>query len=827
MRHLIWPVALLITAPLTLAAEPTWFSEDFEEMPGSRLTGWTVETEDGSARVRRVGGAESLVMDFDSGEYETIRVYLRLQRGTGTVWFDEVRIDGLTIANAGFDQAEGNRLTGWGQDDVGEAIFWDPDHGRGDGCLRITRTAPGSQRRVWQNIPCEPKTKYRLTVWADQENLRGEAYAEVYGIKAGGLGRHLDSTPRLELPNEGRGERHLALHPRGGPVSVSHPLTAPEDRLLRLEADLKVSELDEGGDVRMAVVDQASGAELAGVTRAADPKAGGWARSGVNFVSPRGARPVVVITATARGGTACVDNLAVSPGRLTIMPQSARIGPISSGLTLPRGVLPEFRAPDSELIARGIALFAEVARERWGEFTDEVSLGPPVVIDVSGEEKPWPGNESYRLHVDADGGKIEAPTERGAFWGLMTLVDLLDTASGASADVLLVPACDINDRPAMPFRGTYKSGLPRDREERLSWCHRYARLKLNAVVIEDSIWFHLDDPENRKAAQEAFADFREWGIEPIPELQSGGWAGIQLAINPNVAEGKWQRDEKLTLAGTEPVALEHPNVIRTPSTDIVLTSEDKSVTYEEGRDYEVIPGEMKYVFRSDAAPFKVRRIADGRIPDGAVVLASYDWVSRVESGNCPYCPSEPLTYEIMIPAIENTINYLHPKYLHIGHDEPRVVNSDSRCLKRNLTGGQILAEDVRKLNDAAHEVDPDLQVMMWADALNPFHNGTWFKGEHEEELDLVPKDIIQNVWFYGATQPLAAGRSSFEHFQRFGFQFTGSPWDNVTCSHNWGVVAGEARRRGMNCLGLLYTSWSGRWDGLETLASVAWNPPRG
>jgi hypothetical protein len=74
---------------------------------------------------------------------------------------------------------------------------------------------------------------------------------------------------------------------------------------------------------------------------------------------------------------------------------------------------------------------------------------------------------------------------------------------------------------------------------------------------------------------------------------------------------------------------------------------------------------------------------------------------------------------------------------------------------------------------------------------------------------------------------LTRGRKSFQHFQRYGFTFTGSPWDDTTCCRNWGVVAGEARRRGLNCPGLLYTSWSGRWAGLETMASVAWNPPRG
>ncbi len=41
-----------------------------------------------------------------------------------------------------------------------------------------------------------------------------------------------------------------------------------------------------------------------------------------------------------------------------------------------------------------------------------------------------------------------------------------------------------------------------------------------------------------------------------------------------------------------------------------------------------------------------------------------------------------------------------------------------------------------------------------ADALNAYHNGTRFKGENEDKLDPVPKNVVQNIWFYGASDPL-------------------------------------------------------------------------
>ncbi len=820
MRQITQVVVILLAGAIAAGAQGAWFTEDFEDISRLQMSGWLVEPGRGQVVIKRGDSWRLLKMKFNSGEYTTIRPYLRIQCGTGTVFFDNLRIDRLPIQNPRFGQAEGNRLLGWEQDDVGRTVFWAPGVGSGRGCLRITRSTSGMSR-VWQDVPCRPNTDYALRVLARPQDLQGSAYAEVYGINpAGGLGRLFGGTAGVRTPRKRLGSQVLALRPRGEILTASRSITVPGERLLRIHADLNVENLPEG-QLRLGVVHQISGAQLGSMSVEGGEE--GWTRHAAHFLSPPEGKVALVLVAEAHRGRTCVDNISVTEPRLTINPQKIHLQPACQWLRLSPGQVPELDMPDSKLLARGRKMVTEALGRKWDQVPPQVdTTGPPIHIKISGEKVSWPATESYRLRVSLDGARIEAATERGAFLGLMTLVDLISITPDMPDGTVAIPGCEIEDWPAMPFRATYMGGLPRDEDSRLAWCHRFARLKLNAVVIEDSIWFHLDDAENRRLAQAASADFRSYGLEPIPELQSFGWAGCQLAINPNVVEGTWQQDEKVTLHGQQPAALAHPNVIRTPSTDIVLTNEQKTVTYEEARDYVVIPGQMKYIFRSDAEPFKVQRTPNSRIPDGTTVLANYDWVSRADSGNCPYCPSEPQTYKIMIPAIQNTIKYLRPKYLHIGHDEPAVLNRCSRCRKRDMTGAELIAEDLHKLNNAAHEVAPEIVLMMWADALNPYHNGTWFRGEHEEELNLVPKDIIQCVWFYGGGEPLSAGRRSFEHFQNYGFAVTGSPWYDHECCRNWGLVAGEARREHINCLGLLYTSWAGRWEALETLADVAW-----
>ncbi|MFW5868402.1 MAG: glycoside hydrolase family 20 zincin-like fold domain-containing protein [Armatimonadota bacterium] len=799
-RFMIAACTIAVTA--TLATADAWLAEDFEDVRSIEDSAWTVDDAEGWARVRGLGGPQRLVANFNSRDYSTVRVYLRIQRGTGTVWFDNVDIDGLSIENANFSEHDAHRISGWRQDDVGRNIFWD-EKGILGGSVRITQTDPEEMSRVYQNAECEPNTEYRLEVWAASEDLRGTAYAEVYGVNEGGdLGGQLGSTQHIRPPDERTGGHALALHPRSGPVAISREVGDAGDRLATLSADVNTEGLGEGA-ITLAVVDADTGRVVAESTREVDLQARGFIPMRLGFASPSGSGTEVRVSAVGRG-TALIDNITVGDVELTIPPQRVRLGKISEGCA-PGVISTDVEDP---MLANAIALFEEHIETRTPD---------RVEVIVSGADVEWPETERYELIADADGVRISAATATGAAHGVMTLLDLAAAGGGR------VPECRIVDWPAMPFRGTYRGGVPSG-NALADTCRQLMRLKMNSLVMESGVWYNLGDEDVREATREVFDTLRAWGIEPIPEIQSLGHASPQLSRNPHAVEGAWQRDEELTLSGTEPVALEHPNVLRTDATDIVITSADGATTYTEGEDYEVIEGVTDFPYEADAEPYRIRRIAGGGIADGATVLASYDHAVKMGSRNIPYCPSEPAVYEILFPVIESTIRHLEPETLHIGHDEPRIVNSDSRCLKRGMTGGELLAEDITKLNDFAHSVDEGVTLMMWADALNPYHNGTWFSDENEHQLDLVPKDVVQNIWFYGPTQPLTRGRDSFKHFQRYGFTFTGSPWDDPTCCRNWGVVAGEARREGKNCLGLLYTSWGSRWAGLETLAAVAWNP---
>jgi len=88
----------------------------------------------------------------------------------------------------------------------------------------------------------------------------------------------------------------------------------------------------------------------------------------------------------------------------------------------------------------------------------------------------------------------------------------------------------------------------------------------------------------------------------------------------------------------------------------------------------VVDGTLVYGRPDKAEPFTVHRLPGGRIPDGGTVLANYDVIAKGGS----YCPIEPAVYTFCLAQLQAVVRVLHPRYVHIGHDEPTRMNSDSR-----------------------------------------------------------------------------------------------------------------------------------------------------
>lgn len=155
--------------------------------------------------------------------------------------------------------------------------------------------------------------------------------------------------------------------------------------------------------------------------------------------------------------------------------------------------------------------------------------GKGMKLDIALGEKPAAKagvaakSGAYRLTVGKKGANIAAFDDRGVYYALQTLRQLLE--SGDAADGTL-PAIDINDSPTLKHRGVVEGfyGDPWSHEVRKSLIDYYGRNKLNTYVFGPK-----DDPYHSSP---------HWR-EPYPEAQARQIAELVDACRRNRVDFVW------------------------------------------------------------------------------------------------------------------------------------------------------------------------------------------------------------------------------------------------------------------------------------------------
>ena len=272
------------------------------------------------------------------------------------------------------------------------------------------------------------------------------------------------------------------------------------------------------------------------------------------------------------------------------------------------------------------------------------------------------------------------------------------------------------------------------------------------------------------------------------------------------------------------------NVVRAEHLPVVVKSADGKRTFAEGTDYDVLPGELRFPFKRDTKPWRIRRKPGGSIKPGHEVLVSYHW-AKPEA--ITYCPSEPRTHAIMKEAVQRTIRLLKPRFVHIGHDEPRIINVDARCRRRGLKAHELFADDIKRIHGYAREADPGVRLMMWADALRVRDGKVQIAWHSKEVCALdeatrgIPKDIIMCRWIYSSSsKPVSTQINGLHELTAplldAGYDVTVSPWYDLVNTYCWAQAVRRLRAKSSKCRGLFLTTWSSRWQALPLCADLMW-----
>lgn len=204
--------------------------------------------------------------------------------------------------------------------------------------------------------------------------------------------------------------------------------------------------------------------------------------------------------------------------------------------------------------------------------------------------------------------------------------------------------------------------------------------------------------------------------------------------------------------------------------------------------------------------------------EGKRLKTSYYHLATTLEDQVTICPSEPKTYELLKDEYQRVNKLLSPSSLFLSHDEIRVGNWCDACMKRNLTPGQQLADNVRKCIQIVKTGNPKARLFIWSDMFDPNHNarGDYYlvNGSWEGSWAGLSSDVVIVDWYFGArkqTLPFFEGRG---HKQLLAEYYDG-PVQNI---RTWLDDAKNVK----GVCGVMYTTWQQDYSQLEAFAKAAW-----
>jgi hypothetical protein len=321
-----------------------------------------------------------------------------------------------------------------------------------------------------------------------------------------------------------------------------------------------------------------------------------------------------------------------------------------------------------------------------------------------------PGKEGYSLTVDRNRAVVAGWDDHGAFYGFQSLRQLIREKDGYALE-----GVNVRDWPVMPFRGIrlYIPG-----PENISFFNRFIRdfmalYKFNKVIIEVNCMRLTRHPE-----------------------VNAGWIEFSKYM-------KYTRTSELLGIHGQTRNSGHQDA----GDGFIVEQDDvrKIVKIANENYIEVIP----------------------EIPSlthGYYLLTRHPELAEYEADIWPdtYCPSNPASYDLMFDVLDEYIDVMNPKMIHIGHDEWRGAPLDvcPRCRGKDYS--ELFANDVNKLHGFLKK--KDIRVAMWGDFLLESVRG---KGPHDRTSrtgysyqtpgglrpevvrESIPKDILLFNWFWG------------------------------------------------------------------------------
>lgn len=320
-----------------------------------------------------------------------------------------------------------------------------------------------------------------------------------------------------------------------------------------------------------------------------------------------------------------------------------------------------------------------------------------------------PGAEGYILQVTNNAVVIGGSDDAGAFYGLQSLRQLIQSGGGKQ-----IQGLKVRDWPNFPFR---------------------------------AIRLYIPGPENLPFFKRFLADFMALYKynKVVLELNC-----MRLDKHPEVNTG-WIEFAK------------YMQYTRSNSTEGLHGEEKNSSHYDAGDGVIIEKNDVAEIVDHAGKNF-IEVIPE--IP--SLTHAYYLLTKHPELAEYPgdqwadtYCPSNPKSYELMFDVYDEYIDVMKPKMVHIGHDEWWGAPMDVCPLCKGKDYSKLFAQDVTKIH--TYFAGKNIKLAMWGDYLletvrdtlsqdRISSTGLRYKtpGAVRPEVvkESIPKDILIFNWFW-------------------------------------------------------------------------------
>jgi len=279
---------------------------------------------------------------------------------------------------------------------------------------------------------------------------------------------------------------------------------------------------------------------------------------------------------------------------------------------------------------------------------------------------------------------------------------------------------------------------------------------------------------------------------------------VQLSVGVDEAKSGtiWFDDLEIKPAG-------FMMVVRRDLTPLVVTNEDGSVTYAEGKDFEPIKG-MEARQRGRNAIFSQEfRLTEGsRIKDGQTILVSYYHTVLIYGDQLVISMEDPKVFDIMDAQMKDMARIWPTGAYFMNYDEIRIGGWEPQPGGAHLKPGEELAQHVAKGVAIVRKYAPKARIYTWSDMFSPYHNARPFaergyyylvNGNWDGSWEGLPKDVIIANW-YGKSHESMMFFADRGYKQFICGYYDGDMKENI---ESWMAVA-----KGVpNVVGIMYTTW--------------------